>query len=291
MKMFKVFSMGLVMLMAVGCGGAPPAEVERTESGLTFFQTPVDGSPGGLRAEVSDIYSCAGWNYRMLFGLEQYPHPGSPTGWYAHVGQPSIAGIGTSGVGGPAADVSADVYLNCPGGILPAASGTLEDGRPFSNRLFADLSAAPIECTLTTVWPASWHAANPVVSVFLGAYDYAPSSPSSHDGGILSLSLFTAPWNPRLDMVGGYGWCDDGWKSITLYSVNKLPMQPPLPPMPPPKPAGWLPLCSTVDTMCSSSRLVSLICGHPDCAIDPPCEGLNVADTITCFNTPPPCCQ
>lgn len=286
-KRWRAIFFGLVAV--VGCG-VEAQPIEKAASALSFFTTPAAGSPGGLRAEASDKYSCAGWTYRMLFSLEQHPDSASPTGWYAHVGPSYLSATGTSGVGGPAADVSADTYLNCPGGILPATSGTLADGRTFSDRLFVDLSAAPIQCTLTTAWPASWNHANPQVSLFLVAYDYVPSRPTDHDGGILNLSLVTAPWNPRLDLAGGYGWCDDGWKSITLYNVTKLPMPAPLPPMPPPKPAGWLPLCSSVEVMCASSALVSVICSHPMCDLDPPCSGLSAADAIACLN-PPPCCQ
>jgi hypothetical protein len=49
-------------------------------------------------------------------------------------------------------------------------------------------------------------------------------------------------------------------------------------------------MCSSVEQMCASSTLVSIVCTSPECDVDPPCSGLSAEDTSACLH-PPTCCQ
>lgn len=253
MKRTKWLVVGCLVALAygvAGCGGEAPVEASRSALLAGFYQT----VPGHNKAQATAKYTCNGWTYRMLFSLEQHQDPASPTGWYAAIGPSSVADTGTQLDG-----VSADAYLQCYWGIIPADHGPIPQGGTWSGDLIAtDLG---IPCTLTTVWPASWHLPNPQVAVTLDAYHYAPSANNfdTPNGTIyVSLSSATAP-------AGGNGWCGGGWRGGVLYTQDKLPLPPPLVPRP---------LCSQSDYA-------------PSCVVDPPCFGLSIADTLACLAPPP----
>jgi len=231
MKMFKVFSVG-VMLVAVGCGGAPPepaggpAKAPQSEAVPIPFPpgignwTAYTTVPGHPKAEVSDLYSCGGWSYRMFFSWNQYRDASSPTGSYADIGLSTPDTVGSNHQ-----DVSADVYLTCYGGILIQDYGQQPGGNPIYGMFYGSNwdQGNWISCQLHTVWPASWHAQDPITTVYLRAYYYTPApvgayaDPTDPYGKInFYLSSGKAGGTP------GSGWCGDGWVRTTVLPLDKV---------------------------------------------------------------------
>ncbi len=243
-----IAAVGLLGLMA--CEGAPilggtpkpppdagyadDTDAESKNSAVTFslfFQTPPTN-----RAETTEPLGCHGWSYRRMMSWEQHADGNSPTGWYAAIGPSNPTATGTI------QDVSADSYLQCASGILPADHGTLADGRPFSSRLL--VQGLNIACHLITVWPASWHAVNPDVTVYLHGYDYVPASDGSPGNLYLSLSSWAVD-------EPGNGWCGPGgnnqeWVRFKVTTGTKFNVPPP-PPPPPPTPTPAVPCLHATD--------------------------------------------
>jgi hypothetical protein len=246
-----------VALSVIGCGGDPSDEsppAEKTQSALSgvIYQT----VPGHNKAEASDIYSCLGWSFRLLVNWEQHTDPASSTGWYANLGASSAGAVGTVN------DVSADVYLQCYWGILPADHGTVPGGGSWTNRLLALSQGIP--CSITTVWPASWHLPNPTQSVTLNTYDYIPMGANGNGEIWLGLSSATSP-------TPGSGWCGDDWKRFAVTTTDKFNGSIPPPPQLPYCPAGY--------GWNVTSR---------ECDLLPPCWGLSIPDYQACVTPPPP---
>jgi len=223
MKLLKVF--GLVAL--VGCGVDP---VEKRESALaTLYQT---GAPctncsqgqstGVTKAESTFKYSCGGWVYRLLFSWEQHPQgAGFDSNWYTKISTTSSpAQTGTVQDG-----VSADAYLSCAGGLYPSTSGVTPGGLAYSNRLYEDATSPNLRqlCTITTIWPSEWGLPNPVIFVYLTAYDYNPATASDAPHGYLNLGLTNL--NPQ---PPGYGFCGSRWYGGVVTTTAKLPLPPPM---------------------------------------------------------------
>ncbi len=254
--MSKVVSFLTLLVLAVGCGSPVlfPSDIdaEKAQSALTGVVTQTIS--GHNKAQTSSKYTCNGWTYRMLFSLEQHRDPASPTGWYAAVGPSSVAATGSELTG-----ISADTYLECYWGILVADHGTLPGGQTWSGDLIA--TSLGIPCSMTTVWPASWHLPNPVISVTLDSYHYVPSVNFLEPDGTIYLSLSSSyPTN-----VGGSGWCGGGWKGGAMLTVDKLPLPPP----------------ATIPPLCSQSN-------EAGCVVDPPCGGLDIGATKICLAGQPP---
>ncbi len=248
--------LGMAVLLMAGCEGAPilggtpkpppdagyadDADAESKNSALVIGGTDYYVTvPGQNRAESSEVVSCHGWSYRMLFSWEQHRDPASPTGWYAAIG-PSNANVT-----GTIQDVSADSYLQCATGILPADHGTLDDGRAFSSRLL--VQGLNITCHMVTVWPASWHLPNPDITVILRAYDYVPSSNGTPGELYLSLSSYALD-DPGNGRCGQFGVSDGRWVRMKVTTGSKWNLPPP-PPPPPPMPTPAVPCMHAEDCL------------------------------------------
>jgi hypothetical protein len=218
-----VYVATLAFLFAA-CGGLPPddgASVEKTGSALmAAYQT----VPSHNVAVTSGVYSCNGWSYRTLFSLEQHQDGNSPTGWYAAVGPSSRAATGAVTNSAGSLDVSADVYLQCVSGILPVhSSGTFPSGAKY-NEVYADYRNSPISCTMMTVWPASWHQANPVLPVHLLQYDWDASiNVNSPDGTVFLDIDIDVGFQP----APGNGFCNRRWFGGGITGVAKFTPPPP----------------------------------------------------------------
>jgi hypothetical protein len=221
-KRWRALFFGLVAV--VGCGGEPPNEQAQ---GAFVPPPPVNAYqtvPGRNTAVTSSVYSCNGWSYRMLFSLEQHLDTGSPTGWYAAVGPSSVAATGAVTDYAGNLDVSADVYLQCIGGIIPEhVMGTFPSGARY-NEIYANYTANPIICLLTTVWPASWHATNPTILVKLLQYDWRASIQADSPGGIVYVDIDSYEPAPP-----GYGFC--GRRSFGGGITEVAKFVPPPPPV------------------------------------------------------------